>query len=77
MIIVGRVLLIMGRCCLSYAVPAAEAEKRSGTETALLETSFEALGSGLRDWVMLFVLFDMAIRATKASWRLRLGPLVL
>ena len=76
MVIVGRVLLVMGRSCLYYPVSAAaEAEERSDTETALLETSFEAFGNGLRDCALLFVSVDMAIRATKVSWRLRLGSL--
>ena len=41
--------------CLGYAASVAtEAEKRSDTETTLLETSFEVFGSGLRDWVLIF-----------------------
>jgi hypothetical protein len=66
----------MGRSCLYYAVSATvEAENRSDTEAALLETSFEAFGSGLMDWALLFVTFDMAIRPIRASWCLRLGSL--
>jgi len=76
MVIVGRVLLVMGRSCLYYPVSAAaEAEERSDTETALLETSFEAFGNGLGVRALLFVTVDMAIRATKVSWCLRLGSL--
>src|SRR4051794_24590056 len=51
MVIVGRVLLVMGTSCLCYAASATvEAENRSDTEAALLETSFEAFGSAPRDW---------------------------
>jgi hypothetical protein len=76
MVIVGRVFLVIGRSCLYYPVSAAaEAEERSDTETVLLKTSFEAFGNVLRDCALLFVTVDMAIRATKLSWRLRLGSL--
>lgn len=50
MVIVGRVLLVMGRSCLYYPVSAAaEAEERSDTESTLLETSFEAFGKWSRE----------------------------
>jgi hypothetical protein len=68
MVIVSCVLLVMGRSCLYCAVfAAAEVEKRSDTETALLKTSFEAFGNGPRDCTLFFITVDMAIRAIKAN----------